>query len=698
MTDPRQYVQEYGGKLQQAQQDLTRFLTEDGKNVFRTEPGKTIWTPPPSLNSSDVNDLLKQGEPGLEWFRLALVRYHRVHDVLGGELHGFDHIDIPPLPIGDDKLGGERINTADDPRKSEFRRLEETWYYQQRGMNIPSLRETARHITGAALGTDSHAGAADITTDLSTVATVVPEVWQGQGGAAAGDHLAGFHAHADQQAEYLKSVAAALNGLPDVLVDIVRNKAGFVAGFASDQFPVAGHAMRLSGAEDPVSTLISYAAGGSDIIYSHRAVTVVEEQFHVTGAGSKDYRKQIQAQIKDWLYNHFAPAVREACIALVHQCALADYYIRQAYKPVIDLLDNHDQKPFPKPQDQQPAPPQYQPTGSTSPASVQTAGLETSVPQPGTQIPTQAPTSVAPAAVADPLQTLTGMAGQAQQVVSGLAGQAAQTVQQGIGQVESMIQNGLGGLPNTPPTDAAASSDSRPLASFPLGGGNLSLAQTRDGAVTATFTGPDGKPQRYTLGIKNGAPYLTRSEEPPAPASGTATTGHRSASGGTGVGSGSGLPTGRPSPIAQVGTSSEHTPPISVPATASGSPTPSSPATPAQSATASTPSGMPMGGMPPGGGASAGKGAPDGERRSTGIIPPKPLWNTLPGREGPVLDASAIPEPAATENLYTTPTTVPAPVAPHPEPPTAPATPPEPAPPAPRRDGVKIEIDMGDHR
>ncbi|QIS18256.1 hypothetical protein [Nocardia terpenica] len=685
MTDPRAYEQEYQGGLASTRLALERFLKEDGKNVF--DP-KKIWKDKPNISGPGVNELLDQGAVGLEWFRLALVRYHRVGEVV--KLPGFDRIDVPAVPVGGGTIPVQPIDTTADPNKTMIA-LEGRYYDQQRSMNLDSLRKLSTEITGAALGAGDRAGVVDITGDLAGVAGAVPEAWQGQGGTAAQDHLAGFHAHADQQAQYLQAVAAALFGLPDVLLQIVRDKASFVAGFDSPQCPVAGHAMRIGDGDDPVSVIITVAAGKAGNLFRDDKATV-RDQLHL------ENRDQAEQASKDWLSNHFGPAVREAFTAFIHQCVLADYYIRQAYKPVTDLLDNHDSTPFPKPQDRPDPRPQYQPTGTaTSPASVTTPSVDAAVP-PSSQVLQQAPALTTPAGVqSDPLQTLTGLAGQAGQAVTGLAGQAAQTVQQGVDQVESAVQNGLGGLTGVGASlpDSAESSGVRPLASFPLGGGNLALAQTRDGAVAATFTGPDGKRQQYTLGIKDGAPYLTRSEDPSATAGAShapAITDPRKGSGSAGVGGSS----GRPSPPTQVGASSEHTPPISVPATASGTPTSSSSVTPAQAATGSTPSGMPMGGMPPGGGASAGKGAPDGERRSTGIVPPKPLWNTLPGREGPVLDASAVPEPAAAENFYGDPGTTPPPTALRPEPPPAPR--PEPAPSAPRRDGVKIEIDMGDQR
>lgn len=140
-----------------------------------------------------MNELLDQGAVGLEWFRLALVRYHRVGEVV--KLPGFDRIVVPAVPVDGGTIPVEPIDTTADPNKTMIA-LEGRYYDQQRSMNLDSLRKLSSEITGAALGAGDRAGAVDITGDLAGVAGAVPEAWQGQGGTAAQDHLAGFHAHA----------------------------------------------------------------------------------------------------------------------------------------------------------------------------------------------------------------------------------------------------------------------------------------------------------------------------------------------------------------------------------------------------------------------------------------------------------------------------------------------------------------------
>ncbi|MET8871023.1 hypothetical protein [Nocardia sp. NPDC004604] len=695
MTAPQQYEQQYQANLNKAQQDLARFLKEDGNNVF----DKAIWNDKPKLTGSDVNKLLDQAAPGLEWFRLALVRYHRVWDVL--KLPGFDSIVVEPVSVdgaavgGEGAVGGEPINTIRDPN-DEMRRLEWKYYDQQRSMKLDSLRSLAAALAGASSGTDSHPSTTDITTNLAGVKDAVPEAWQGNAGGAAQDYLAGFHAHADQQSQYLQAVAAAVNGLPDVLLQIVRDKANFVAAFDSSQCPVAGHAMRLSGAEDPVSAMITVASGDRDWLGNDTQVAI--RQLHITESdgtvmlNNAGNMSKIQSACKQWLTGHFGPAVREAFTAFVHQCALADYYIRRAYQPAMDLLDNHDPKPFPKPQDQQPTTPTSTPQPGAANTSVQTAGVDSTTPQTPTQPTSQTPTSAIPTtSQTNPLQTLTSLAS--------LASQAGQTVQQGLSQLGTTVQQGLTGLGGTtagtgsPTATTNDFSGSKTLATFTVAGHSMTVTQAPDGTVTAKITGPDGKSQQYSMGIKDGVPFFapggesttTPSTTPDAGAPDVGSTADNRAT--TRVEA----PTATLSvPETPSGTSVAQTPHAAATDSTSGSYASGSPA-----ATGSTASGM------PGSSAAGGKSSAERDRSSTGLVLPQPMWNTSPGFDG-VIDAPPGPDGATPlEPVLATagPLDSGSQVASDIEAPTDPASAPEPATtPAPRDDGVKIEIEMGDQK
>ncbi|MEV4237989.1 hypothetical protein AB0J47_22745 [Nocardia sp. NPDC049737] len=688
MTTPQQYEQQYQANLNKAQQDLARFLKEDGNSVF----DKAIWNDKPKLTDSDVNKLLDQAAPGLEWFRLALVRYHRVWDVL--KLPGFDSIVVEPLTVDGTAVGGERIDTIKDPN-NEMRRLEGTYYDQQRSMKLDSLRSLATALDGASSGTDSHPSTTDITTDLAGVKDAVPEAWQGNAGGAAQDYLAGLHAHADQQSQYLQSVAAAMNGLPDVLLQIVRDKANFVAAFDSSQCPVAGHAMRLAGGEDPVSTIISVASESTTWGYLYGDTNQkAADQFHLTnvGPGTSDGSQKIRDACKQWLTGHFGPAVREAFKAFIHQCALADYYIRRAYQPVMDLLDNHDAKSFPKPQDQQtPTQSSTSQTGGVN-TGVQTAGVNSTTSQTTPQSTSTIPTSAtSTTSQTNPLQTLTSLASQ--------ASQAGQTVQQGLSQLGTTVQQGLTGLSGattgTGSTIAGTSetSGSRTLADFTVAGQRMAVTQAPDGPVTAKITGPDGKSQQYSMGIKDGVPFFTPSEESTTtpsttPDSGTPAVGSTAGSGAT---TRVEAPTATPSvPVTQSGTSVEQTSHTAATDSTSGSSSSGS-----QTTTGSTTSGM------PGSSAAGAKSTTGDERSSTGLVLPQPMWSTSPGFDG-VLDAPPGPDGATTLGpvLATAgPLDSGSQVASDVEAPTDPASAPEPATtPVPRDDGVKIEIEMDDKR
>jgi uncharacterized protein YukE len=700
MTNPQQYEVQYRADRDKARKDLERFLKEDGNSVF----DQKIWNDTPKLTGPGVNELLDQAAPGLEWFRLALVRYHRVWELL--KLPGFDSIVVEPLYVDGVAVGSERkdaiepIDTKKDPNE-EMRRLEGTYYDQQRSMKLDSLRNLATALNVASSGTDSHPSPTDITTDLAGVKDAVPEAWQGNAGGAAQDYLAGLHAHADQQSQYLQAVAAAMNGLPDVLLQIVKDKANFVAGFNSSQCPVAGHAMRLDGAEDPVSAIITVASGDRDWFGNDTQTAI--RQLHITGSDGKsmlnieDNMSKIQPACKQWLTDHFGPAVREAFKAFVHQCALADYYIRRAYQPVMDLLDNHDPKPFPKPQDQQtPTQSSTSQTGAVS-TGVQTAGVNSTTPQTTTQSTSQTPTSATSTTTAqtNPLQTLTS-----------LASQAGQTVQQGLSQLGTAVQQGLTGLgATTTGTGSAIAGTSEPsgsktLADFTVAGQRMTVTQSPNGTVTATITGPDGKSQQYSMGIKDGVPFFTPSGESTTTSttadashdSGASAVGATAGGGGSSTGGGvTGGTAGLSVPVAQSGTTVEGTAQIAATDSTSGSS-----ASGSQTTAGSTTSGM------PGSSAAGGKNAAGGERSSTGLVLPQPMWNTSPGfggvLEAPLVDPDATPLGpvlATAGPLDSGPQVVASDI----EAPTVAASPPEPAiAPAPRNDGVRIEIEMGDKR
>jgi hypothetical protein len=185
VTDPQQYVQQYDGAERSTQNDLTRFLRDDGANVFDPQH---IWNSGTDLSSADVKTLLDAAAPGLQWFEWALIRYHRVWDVM--QLKGFNGIDVPELRLDNDFYAGFHIDTTGDPMATA-RWLEFQYYDQQRGMDLHHLTDMASRVKNAAQGGGSLPSAEEMTNDLLGVANAAPELWQGQGGDAAQDHLAG---------------------------------------------------------------------------------------------------------------------------------------------------------------------------------------------------------------------------------------------------------------------------------------------------------------------------------------------------------------------------------------------------------------------------------------------------------------------------------------------------------------------------
>ncbi|BCK58531.1 hypothetical protein [Nocardia wallacei] len=510
MSNPQQYQQAYESGLASTRSALERFLKEDGTNVF----DKKIWSDKTKATGQDVNSLLDTGAPGLQWFERALIRYHRCGDV---GLEGFGEFAIPPLDMGEGNIAAETIKTRAEPME-EIRRLEFRWYDQQRSMNLTSLRALSAQLQAASTGTGTQTSTADITRQLNGVAQAVPEHWQGQSGSATQDHLAGFHAHADQQSQYLQAVTAALSGLPEVLLQIVSDKANFIAGFDSEQLPVAGHAMRL-GDEDPVSTIITVAArqGTAHSLRADREVA--ESQFHLgiyaNEAGADD---AVTDACKKWLTDHFRPAVQEAFKAFVHQCALADYYIRQAYKPVITLLDSHDTTPFPTPGQPGPSTPGPSTPGPSTPGP-STPGPST--PGPSTTDPSTTPDPTTPTSATPDLSSVISGLGQLSGVVQSLGDLATQ----GISSLSGVVQQGVDGVlalqdvAQQVPSDPAADDPTagpHQSAEFDLAGKHLKFEMGPNGELQVVTTDGDGQHATYELRLdEQGRPIIAVDDRSP---------------------------------------------------------------------------------------------------------------------------------------------------------------------------------------
>ncbi|WP_157116544.1 hypothetical protein [Nocardia vaccinii] len=700
-----------------AQNNLTRWLAEDDTGKFT----KTIWNPNVNVSGTTADELLNGAVPGLEWFERALVRYHRVHDVLN--LSEFARIDIPADPSID--FAGEIVDATKEPlgKDGEIRRLEVRWFDQQRGMSVQSLQSLADRLKAAASGSGSDASLEKVTEDVAGVANAVPEVWQGPSGDIAQDHMAGFHSYASQQSQYVQALASALEGVPDVILEIVRDKAVFIAKFASDQLPVAGHAMKLGGgSEDPVSQIISIATG---TVNNSESDTVVQYQFHTT------ITDHASDTCKKWLTEHFGPAVREAFTVFIHQCAAADYYIKQAYKPVTDLLDGKDTTTVPKAKDTNQ---QNGPSASgTSNSNTSTASVDQSK-TPSTTTPTT-PTSVNPSSSqSNPLSTFLSQAEQTLQTASSGVSQLTSALQSGASQLSSVLQSGMSGIFGNTTAAASSTNGSKTLASFNIGGEKLSMTQGSDGSITTTVTGLDGKSQQYTMGIKNGVPYFTpgggdSSTQSSTTHDSTSSTGSGTGTDSAGSGSYSTSGTGGGSSTQSVTSDSSPQSGSSVPSTGSSTTTTTSgydSSTTTSSTSSGTSSTGSMGHMPSTGGG-GGKGS-EGEHKSTGLVQSKPMWTKNPGSDRkPVIDAAApqtsggkfgiedplepyVPnldfEPAATHEPNPAGSQnpqydrdsghqpSPPPAAPVPTPTPTPAPVPTPTA-APRTDGVKIEIDMG---
>jgi hypothetical protein len=102
------------------------------------------------------------------------------------------------------------------------------------------------------------------------------------------------------------------------------------------------------------------------------------------------------------------------------------------------------------------------------------------------------------------------------------------------------------------------------------------------------------------------------------------------------------------------------------------------------------------------GGAAGGKDSTDGERRSSGIVPPQPMWKTRPAGTAYAIGDTAKVDKNVDRDLWEDPAGVqPPPQTPHGETNAEPQSVSSPAPaavPATWTAGVKIEIDPGGTR
>ncbi|WP_157104185.1 hypothetical protein [Nocardia kruczakiae] len=627
---------------------------DDGRYDPNSDADGILKGAAPFANSgynSGLNPFYRESEGWLHWFHLVQARYA----FSGGTS------DIPALK-----------------KEDEMDRL----YNLQASMQLNHLVGAAQRISNALPKVrQAHSDQQQATQRLAGC-------WQGSSGETAQDKLAKLNTWAEDVSDELEPLPDILCTAVDEIKSCLQRKADAFAKFQGihringvDMTNGNSHGIGINlrddddaaSENDDVSMIINYAARRGVGDHARARIQVLADNgvfgpnrgglLHYlpnmtdsstmadgSGCGMTVFDDKAQALCVVWR-NQFRESAEGYFKAYSNLCHETDVAIQGYLKVVTDALNSfgHIRKP-PQPDtpgNETPSPGPSTPAGpapgpaSTTPSTVTPA-------TPTTVTPTVPSATIPSATQFNPAQILSTLASQASQTVQqGLT----QTLQQGLSQIQNIAQQGLGSLggnisglgsqlsgAGSQLTDVKNLPGSKELANLSALGGNLTVTQSPNGTITAKVTGPDGKPQEYSMGIKDGVPFLKpgpdEAGEPaatgPSDEKGSNSGGARSSGpgGASAAGSSAQSLTPAPSGTATPGSVPGHAvePRVENSNTGSGGGT-NAPAAP----------GMPMSGMPhpPGGG---GKSAPDAERPPSGIVPPKPLWTTVPGAGGQIPD------------------------------------------------------------
>ncbi|MBL1072864.1 hypothetical protein JK358_00480 [Nocardia sp. 2] len=583
--------------------------------------------------TQNASDILEAQKGALDWFHLVYDRY---------------------------VLADGAVKTGALQSKSEIGRL----YMQQSDMNLNKLYAAGQSIAGAQ-GTMQQAydGQQQATRQLAGY-------WQGPSGTAAQDSLTEFGTWSASALSELNSLPAIITAAVDGIKICLQQKAnafGTLNGvtringvdMSNGTFLGAANSGGNDGAEDTddVSMIINYAAArgiGDTVrmriqILADQGVLGARERLpHYLphkgnvyrgddGLGKTLFDQVAQGLCIEWT-QHFRESAEGYFSAYGTLCSDTDTAVKAYLATLSDKLASVGEiDKAPVPNDENPGYVPASPGGTspagTTPADTTAASVNPVAAAPADNNPVTNNPNTGNPVTTNPSTTnvSTLLSG-----VSSLLSKGAETVQA----ASTALQQNLTQLTTNAGTGTGIGTTSNPV-TFTVGGNTLSLAQTTNGALTATVTGTDGKAQKYTLGIQNGLPYLTHSDET----------------------------TDAPAETVAAATDSHNT-------TAAGVSTSSDSSTSAASTVASSSSGMAMGGMPAMGGmgAAGGGGAAESEHRASSIMPPKPLWDTAADSGGTTPAPNT--EEVATEMAFS-------------------ITSENSTPPAPSTNGVKIEIDLG---
>lgn len=295
------------------------------------------WSDTASVDGRDCADLLDAGKGGLDWLHHAVVRYH---DAVG---HGL----LSPL----------RVDGLSFPDSASIDAL----YYAEQDISTVLLHSKSGDL-GRALPV-----AEALLAGQTAAVRALPDAWRdSQAADAAHAQLHAFTSHAAHQLAAVQALRAQLPSVAVAVHGLVKAKAAFVKGFdcSSDgRLWVAGRCMRLPGVrpgDDPVSRIIAgagHSLGGdhSGVDPAARGYDTIRGEFpnlpeRPGDSAVTDVMFDTVADVcREWVQQHFGPAVQAAVGEFVNRCAICGHGIESVYATVKQAFDEIQPDRFPRP-------------------------------------------------------------------------------------------------------------------------------------------------------------------------------------------------------------------------------------------------------------------------------------------------------------------------------------------------------------
>jgi hypothetical protein len=301
------------------------------------------WSDTASVGGRDCAELLDSGKRGLDWLHRAICRYQEA------AAHGL----LSPLWVA-----GRGF--TDDASI-------DTLYYAEKDINTVVLGAKADDLGRALGGADAQSGVDALLAAQAAAVRALPDAWNDSPVAdVAAERLRAFADYAAQQVAAVRAVQTQLSAAATAICGFVKTKAAFVKGFdcAPDgRLWVAGHSMRLPGprpGDDPVCWIIygaqrNLGANHSGFDVAARTYDQIRGQFPdlperpTESAVTDTMFDAAEGICKEWVQQHFGPAVQNAVSEFVNQCALCEQGIQGVYDTVRQAFDAVRPDRFPQP-------------------------------------------------------------------------------------------------------------------------------------------------------------------------------------------------------------------------------------------------------------------------------------------------------------------------------------------------------------